>query len=193
MVFSSVVFAAALDAGGFLAQGFHARQHGGAFGTGVKKLPRDFAAFEGKFVTAGLIRNTEVGASLTPFHPVGLDAAASGAVLRQKVSQFVTKSSLNLGSGNLDELGVQQNRALAKHRHAGRGAERGIPINPGLKIAAADRLEKLIGKILQQGILAQPGIAPGLFYIVRLGANPAHDGAPEIKKQLTVFHAAKAG
>ena len=42
-------------------------------------------------------------------------------------------------------------------------------------------------------ILTQTGISARLFDVVRLGANSTHHGAPEIKKQLTVFHAARAG
>jgi hypothetical protein len=62
-----------------------------------------------------------------------------------------------------------------------------------VQIPATDRFEKLAGKILQQGILTQTGISARLFDVVRLGANSTHHGAPEIKKQLTVFHAARAG
>jgi hypothetical protein len=109
------------------------------------------------------------------------------------VREFVTQSSLHLGCGNLDELGIQQNHAFAEHRHACGGTQSGIPINARVKIPATDRLEKLIGKILQQGILTQPGISARLFDVVRLGANSTHHGATEIKEQLTVFHAARAG
>jgi hypothetical protein len=62
-----------------------------------------------------------------------------------------------------------------------------------MKIPTTNRLEKLIRKILQKGILTQSGIAPRLFNIVGLQADSTHDGAPKIKKQLPVFHAARAG
>ena len=124
---------------------------------------------------------------------MGLDAAATGAVLGEKVSEFVTQGSLHLRCGNLDELGIQQNRTLTKHRHACGGTQCGIPINARVKIPATDRLEKLTREILQQGILTQSRIAPRLFDVVRLGANSTHHGATKIKKKLTVFHAARAG
>jgi hypothetical protein len=193
VVFSAIVFAAALDAGGFLTQGLNAGQHGVALGAGVEKLACDFATFEGEFVTTGLIRDAKIRASLAPLDPMGFDAAATGAVLGEKVREFVTQGSLHLGGRNLDELGIQQNHAFAEHRHACGGTQSGIPINARVKIPATDRLEKLIGKILQQGILTQPGISARLFDVVRLGANSTHHGATEIKEQLTVFHAARAG
>ena len=193
VVFSAIVFAAALNAGGFLTQGLNAGQHGVALGAGVEKLACDFAAFEGEFVTTGLIRDAKIRASLAPLDPMGFDAAATGAVLGKKVREFVTQGSLHLGGRNLDELGIQQNHAFAEHRHACGGTQSGIPINARVKIPATDRLEKLIGKILQQGILTQSGISARLFDVVRLGANSTHHGATEIKEQLTVFHAARAG
>lgn len=193
VVFSAVVFAATLDAGGFLEQRFNTGQHGRALGAGVKKLPRDFAALEGKFVTPRLIWDAEIGASLSPLQSMCLYAAATGAVLGEKVREFVTQGSLNFGCRNFYKLRVQQNRSLAKHGHARSGAQSGIPINAGMKIPTTNRLEKLIRKILQKGILTQSGIAPRLFNIVGLQADSTHDGAPKIKKQLPVFHAARAG
>jgi hypothetical protein len=144
-------------------------------------------------MTTGLIRDAKIGASLAPLDPMGFDATATGAVLGEKVSEFVPQGSLNLRCGNLNELRIQQNRTLTKHRHASGGAQCGIPINARMKIPTADCLEKLTREILQQRILTQSGIAPRLFNIVRLGADSTHDGTPEIKKQLAVFHAARAG
>jgi hypothetical protein len=58
-------------------------------------------------MTTGLIRDAKIGASLAPLDPMSLDATATGAVLGEKMREFVTQGSLHLGGRNLDQLGIQ--------------------------------------------------------------------------------------
>jgi hypothetical protein len=58
-------------------------------------------------MTTGLIRDAKIGTSLAPLNPMGFDATATGAVLGEKVREFVTQGSLHLGGRNLDQLGIQ--------------------------------------------------------------------------------------
>jgi hypothetical protein len=124
---------------------------------------------------------------------VGIDAAAAGTVLGKDVGQLMAKRALDFGGGNLDELGIENDGAVSPVGYACRSAEGGIPIDTGLELATAGSLEKLVGKVLEQGIVAKAGVSPGLLQIVRRGTNTAHDRATKIQEQLPVFHAARAG
>jgi hypothetical protein len=75
----------------------------------------------------------------------------------------------------------------------GGGAEGGIPEDADLQTATAGGFEKLVGKILEQGVVAESRVAAGFCEIVGSGPHAAHDGAAEIHEQLLVFHAARAG
>ena len=98
--------------------------------------------------------------------------------LNQRQTKVASQIGLFKISFVVGARGQQRNVRL----HARGGAQSGIPINAGMEIPATDRLEKLICKILQKGILPQTGITPRLFNIVGLQADSTHDGAPKIKK-----------
>jgi hypothetical protein len=97
MVFPPIVFAAAFDAGGGVAEGLHAGENGRALGTGVEEFAGDAAALEGKLVAARLMRNSQIGTGFAPFLAMGLDAAAADAVVGKKVGEFMAECALNLG------------------------------------------------------------------------------------------------
>jgi hypothetical protein len=106
MVFSSIVFAAAFDAGGRLAERLHARHNRRTLGAGVKKFARDAAAFEGELMAARFVGNPQVSTGLAPLLPMGLDATAADAVMGEQMGEFVAERALNLGGGNFHEFGI---------------------------------------------------------------------------------------
>jgi hypothetical protein len=139
------------------------------------------------------MRNAEIGAGFAPFLAMGLDAAAANAVLREKVGEFVPESALHLGGRNFDELWIQNHHSVGPHRHAGSGAERGIPKNAHLQMTATGGFEELVGEILKERIVAQARFAARLGKVIGRGPDAAHDGATKIHEKLLVFHAARAG
>jgi hypothetical protein len=97
VVFSPIVFAAAFDAGGGVAEGLHAGENGRALWTGVEKFPGDSAALEGKVVAARFMRDSQIGTGFAPFLAMGLDAAAADAVVCEQMGEFMAERALNLG------------------------------------------------------------------------------------------------
>ena len=112
---------------------------------------------------------------------------------RYAKAQAMAESALNLGGRNFHKLGIQHHHAIGPHRHAGGGAERGIPKDADLQMTATSGLEKLVGEILEQRIVAQARFAAGFREVVGRGAHAAHDGTTKIHEKLLVFHAARAG
>jgi hypothetical protein len=74
--------------------------------TGVKKLASDTAALERELMATRFVGDSEVGTSLMPLLTMGIDTRATGAVLGQKMSQLVAECPLNLGGGDLKQLGI---------------------------------------------------------------------------------------
>jgi hypothetical protein len=124
---------------------------------------------------------------------MGLDAAATDSVLREEVGEFVPERALDLSGGNFDELGIENHHAVRPHRHAGGGAEGGIPENAHLQVTATGGFEELVGEILEERIMAQARFAAGLGKVIWRGPDAAHDGTTKIHEKLLVFHAARAG
>jgi hypothetical protein len=175
VVFSAIVLAAAFDAGGLAAENLHAGKDRGALGAGVEKLPHDASAFEREIMATRLIGNSEIRAGLVPLLAMGFDTVTTDAVLRQKMSQLVAQCALNLCGRNLQELRVQNHHAIAPDGQASRSAKPGVPEDANLEVAASNRLEKLVCKILQQRIVTQTGFPPRNSKIIRRGANAPHD------------------
>lgn len=96
-----------------------------------------------------LVGNSKIGTSLMPLLAMGLDAMAADTMLGQQVGQFMTQGSLNLGSGNLQKLGIQNDHPVTPYGKTSRGAKAGIPENTHLEMPAPDRLQELICKILE--------------------------------------------
>jgi hypothetical protein len=193
MVFSTVSLATAFDAGSLAAENFYTGQDRRALGARIKKLSRDAAAFEGELMATRLVGNSKIGASLMPLLTVGFDAVATDTVLGQKMGQLMAKRPLNLRRRNLKKLGIQNDHSITPHGQACCRAKARIPKNTHLEMPTPDRLQELICKILQQGIMAQAGLSPWRRYIIRRSAHTPHDGASKIHDELFVFHAANAG
>lgn len=193
VVSATIVLSTAFDASRLAAENFDTGQNCCAFRAGIKKFPCHAAPLEREFMATRLVGNTEIGASLMPFLAVSFDTLATNTVLGQEVSQLMTQCSLNFGSGNLEELGIQNNHSITPYGQAGCRAKAGIPENTHLEMPTPDRLQELICKILQQGIMAQAGLSPWSRYIIWRSANTPHDGASKIHDELLVFHAANAG
>jgi hypothetical protein len=148
------VLATAFNAGSLAAKNFYTGQDSGALGARIKKLSRDAAAFEGEFMATRLVWNSEISASLMPLLTMRFDTMATNAVLGQEVSQLMAQSPLNLRRRNLKKLGIQNNHSITPHSQTSRSSEAGIPKDAHLKLPTADRLQKLVCKILQQRIMA---------------------------------------
>jgi hypothetical protein len=142
------VLATAFNAGSLATENFYTGQDSGALGARIKKLSRDTAAFEGEFMATRLVGNSKIGASLMPLFTVGFDTMATNAVLGQKVSQLMAQSPLNLRRRNLKEFGIQNDHSITPHGQTSRSAEAGIPKDTHLKLPTANRLQKLVCKVL---------------------------------------------
>jgi hypothetical protein len=148
------VLATAFDAGSLATENFYTGQDRRALGARIKKLSRDAAAFKGELMATRLVGNSKIGASLMPLLTVGFDTMATNAVLGQKVSQLMAQSPLNLRRRNLKEFGIQNNHSITPDGQTSRSAEAGIPKDAHLKLPTANRLQKLVCKILEQWIMA---------------------------------------
>jgi hypothetical protein len=122
-----------------------------------------------------LIGNSTICAGLMPLLAMSFDTVTTNAVLRQKMSQLVAQCALNLCGRNLQELRIQNHHAIAPDGQARRGAKPGVPEDANLEVAASNRLEKLVCKILKQRIVTQTGFPPRNSKIIRRGANAPHD------------------
>jgi hypothetical protein len=148
MVFSTVVLATTFDAGSLAAENFYAGQDRRAIGARIKKLSRDAAALEWEFMATRLVGNSKIGASLMPLLTMRFDTMATNTVLGQKMSQLMAQRPLNLRRRNLEELGIQNDHSITPHSQTSRSAEAGIPKDAHLKLPTANRLQKLVCKIL---------------------------------------------
>ena len=77
--------------------------------------------------------NPQIGAGPPPFHPVGRDATAAGAKLREEVRQLMAKSPVNLSLAVSGETAVEQNACGPAFRAAGGGAKTSRPFNTNLR------------------------------------------------------------
>ena len=78
-----------------------AGQSGAAFPAGIKIPALQTNSLQRKVVAAGLVRNTKLFAGVTPFDPMGRNLPATGAMLREKVSELMAQRALHFGGGDL--------------------------------------------------------------------------------------------
>jgi len=83
----------------------HARKIALAIWTPVKIAPSTFADWEWKIMTALLIANPKIAASLPPFSAMRQNPAPSRTKLRQDMRQLVLQRSLDFGR-MMNELGI---------------------------------------------------------------------------------------
>lgn len=187
------MLATTFDAGSLATENFYTGQDRRALGARIKKLSRDAAAFEGEFMATRLVWNSKIGASLMPLLTMRFDTMATDTVLGQEVSQLMAQRPLNLRRRNLKKLGIQNDHSITPHGQTSRSTEAGIPKDTHLKLPTPNGLEELVCKILQQWIMAQAGLAPWKYDLIRRGAYAPHDRASKIHDELFVFHAPNAG
>jgi|SRR6266508_3603385 len=84
----------------------HARKITTAIWTRIKIASYAFADREWKVMTALLVANPKIAASLPPFKAMWQDPASARTKLRQDVRQLVPQSSLDFG-GMMNEVGIQ--------------------------------------------------------------------------------------
>ena len=104
-----------------------------AMGAGVKISTPLAAKREREIVAPRFTLNSQIGAALSPFHPVGRDVAAAGTKLRKEVRQLMAKSPVNLSLAVSGETAVEQNACSPAFRAAGGGAKTSRPFNTNLR------------------------------------------------------------
>ena len=110
----AIVTAAAGEAGGFSAQWAHAAQFHGAVRAAVEMAGADLPTREREVVAALFIREAEVAAGLLPLASVGCNAAASGAVMREQVGEFVPQRAVDFSVAEIAETGVEIDEILKR-------------------------------------------------------------------------------
>jgi hypothetical protein len=80
--------------------------------TSVQVAPSAFVDGERKIMTAPLVRDSQVAASLSPVGAVRQDQAPTGAKLGEDMSQFMAQGAIDFGR-MLNELRIQRNQFLA--------------------------------------------------------------------------------
>ncbi|HZA37987.1 MAG TPA: hypothetical protein VE486_02490 [Candidatus Baltobacteraceae bacterium] len=83
----------------------HARKIAPATWTPVKITPSTFADWEWEIMTALLVANSEIAASLQPFNTMRQNPAPAGTKLREDVGQLMSQSSLDF-RGMMNELWI---------------------------------------------------------------------------------------
>ena len=84
----------------------HTRKIAPATWTPVEIAPSTFTDWERQIVTALLVANPEIAASLPPFNAMWQSPVPACTKLRQNMRQFVLQSSVDL-SRMMNELGIQ--------------------------------------------------------------------------------------
>ena len=87
----------------------HTRKIAPATWTPVKIAPSTFADWERQLVTALLVANPKIAASLPPFDAMRQNPAPARTKLRHDMRQFVLQSSLDFGR-MMNELGIQRDQ-----------------------------------------------------------------------------------
>lgn len=121
------MIAAAGVAGDGAAKRADAGDDGGACGAFVGMIPGETAGFEGQRMADGFSGNSEVVACGPPFRAVGCDFSATGALICEKVGEFVLEGAPDFLFGDAFELGIQLDFAGRPPGAAGGGAHARIP------------------------------------------------------------------
>ena len=127
-----------------------------AMGAGVKVTAPLAPKREGQIVTARFAGNPQIGAGPPPFHPVGRDATAAGAKLREQMRQLMAEGPINLSLAVSAETAVEQNARGTAFRAAGGGAKTSRPFNTNLRGQSGCALleEEVAGRGFERRIAA---------------------------------------
>ena len=94
--FTAIIRATTGQAGYCAFDWTHAREFALAIWTLIQVAPRAFTDGKGEIVTALFVGNTEVAACKTPLVSVSENSAATGPVLSENMSEFVSQSAIDL-------------------------------------------------------------------------------------------------
>lgn len=132
--------AAAGEAGGLATNRLHARNFDPATGTSIAVTHFQLAAWQRQIVTACFIRESEFDTSLAPLHSVRCDAAASGAMVREQMSEFVPQGAVNFIVAKFAQPRIQIHKRLGGKGSARRAAHARVPTDcdSGSEFRAAD-------------------------------------------------------
>jgi hypothetical protein len=111
---------------------------------------------EGQIVTARFAANPQIDAGPPPFHPMGRNATAAGAKLREQVRQLMAEGSVNLSLAVSTKTAVEENPSSTVLRAAGGGAKTRRPFNPNLRGQSGRALleEEVAGRGFERRIAA---------------------------------------
>jgi hypothetical protein len=96
VILSLIVSSATFETGDVAFHRADAGESGAAFAAGIEEAAFETDALEWQIMASRFIWNAEIFAGLPPFRSMRRNLPASGAMLRQKMGEFVAKSSLNL-------------------------------------------------------------------------------------------------
>jgi hypothetical protein len=125
-------------------------------GTGVEVTTPLAPKREGQIVTARFAANSQIGAGPPPLHPMGRDATAAGAKLREQVRQLMAQGPVNLSLAVSAESAVEQNASGTGLGAAGGGAKTSRPFNTNLRGQSGRAMleEKVAGQGFERRIAA---------------------------------------
>ena len=166
LVLSAIVLAATFDAGDTAGERADPRENRLAFRACIKKLAFDAAAFEREFVAAGFVGDAEIPAGFVPLGSVCGDPFPARTMLGQQVCKLMAERALDFAGGDLQQFRVENNPAFAPGGEPCGCPEERVPTNGHMQAAAVRRLQKLVGKILQQRIGSQAGCPLWLVQLI---------------------------
>ncbi len=88
---------------------------------------------EGEVVATGFAGDAEIGAGPAPLRTVGRNATATGAELREQMSQLVTQSAIDFCVTVRAEPAVKQNAGGMKFGPARRAPQTGRPFHSNFR------------------------------------------------------------
>jgi len=140
IVASSVMRAATGETGGLTAHRLHARDLNPATGALIAMTFVQLAAWQRQIVAARFIRESEFDTGLAPLRAVGCDAAATGAMVREQMSEFVAQRAFNFIITKFAQPWIQVHQRLGRKGSARRAAHACVPTNgnAGREFRASD-------------------------------------------------------
>lgn len=107
-------------------------------------------------VAAFFVADSEIAAGLAPFRAVWSDPAASGPKMREKVSEFVAQSAIDLGFAMFVQAKIQRDDVLSAIRASRGGAQAAVPFHANFwgELVDANGAQHSARSQLERGIAA---------------------------------------
>ena len=121
--------AATGEAGGFAANRLHARDFDPATGTLIAMTFVQLAAWQRQIMAARFVPESEFDTGLAPLRSVRCNAAATGAMVREQMSELVPQGSVNFIVTKFAQPWIQVHQRLCRKSSARRAAHARVPTN----------------------------------------------------------------